>query len=496
MRLVAIDSVRPSTYNPREADAARLRFVELSLRKLGFVLPIYATKSGEILSGHQRQHVAKSMGFTEIPVEFVDEMDLERRKAVNILFNRATNDLGKAATCASVSRRLGQIDIEALAREIPDADDPFPCMRAAGRPTKPLADANLDLFDRYCVQMAARLADVAPVMPVVVSDAGRVINGVGRLFHLAQSGAPTVPCVVLPKSRADFASAMLNLLTMDFAIEKKYADTLRYNSFRRAKTFRAGLGRGFAVGVFGDVRSKDILRLSQSQARKFTLKYGTYILDFGAGRMTDTAILKAAGISCVPFEPFICDGDKINPDASRENARAFLAEVRTGARFSAIFISSVFNSVPFREDRARCLAICAALCNPKSLLSVWAMSTRHPNVLNDNQQSARRASENIFSLDYEAGIRLGSFSSGNPKVQKYHTGAELRDLCSEWFHSVKMRDFKGDWLVECSAPRPVDPAKLRAALDFEFDLPYPGGERMGLAAEARVAFSKNLGLKL
>ncbi len=39
-------------------------------------------------------------------------------------------------------------------------------------------------------------------------------------------------------------------------------------------------------------------------------------------------------------------------------------------------------------------------------------------------------------------------------------------------------------------------ARLREAIDFEFDLPYPDGSRMGLAAEARAAFSKRLGVSL
>jgi len=47
-----------------------------------------------------------------------------------------------------------------------------------------------------------------------------------------------------------------------------------------------------------------------------------------------------------------------------------------------------------------------------------------------------------------------------------------------------------------SGPLPVDMARLREAIDFEFDLPYPDGSRMGLAAEARAAFSKRLGVKL
>jgi hypothetical protein len=48
----------------------------------------------------------------------------------------------------------------------------------------------------------------------------------------------------------------------------------------------------------------------------------------------------------------------------------------------------------------------------------------------------------------------------------------------------------------CANPRKIDKKKLKAALAFEFDLPYPDGSRMGLVAEAEAAFSKRLGIKL
>ena len=73
IKLVPIDAVQASEYNPRRNDEKRLALTELSLRKLGFLLPIYADESGEILSGHQRHLVASRMGFRQIPVEYGHE---------------------------------------------------------------------------------------------------------------------------------------------------------------------------------------------------------------------------------------------------------------------------------------------------------------------------------------------------------------------------------------------------------------------------------------
>ena len=42
----------------------------------------------------------------------------------------------------------------------------------------------------------------------------------------------------------------------------------------------------------------------------------------------------------------------------------------------------------------------------------------------------------------------------------------------------------------------VDPKKLAEALDFEFELPYPDGSRMGLSGRARAVFERRLGIAL
>ena len=120
--LEPIDAVRPSTYNPRSAVPERLDLIELSLRKLGFIAPIFADSDGEILSGHQRHLVASRMGATHVPVFRTKALDLDQRKALNIVFNRATNDFDFNSTPGRVTSELQSLDIEALAARIPDKE--------------------------------------------------------------------------------------------------------------------------------------------------------------------------------------------------------------------------------------------------------------------------------------------------------------------------------------------------------------------------------------
>ena len=142
IELVPVSALHPAPYNPREADTERLELVALSLRKLGFLLPLVATKDGEILSGHQRHRMAAAMGASRVPVLHADIQGAKRR-GLNILFNRATNDISVQDTEQDMITALHDADVEALAAELPDipTDSPdfYPCMTAELREVRPLA---------------------------------------------------------------------------------------------------------------------------------------------------------------------------------------------------------------------------------------------------------------------------------------------------------------------------------------------------------------------
>ena len=465
IKLVPIDAVKASEYNPRRNDEKRLALAELSLRKLGFLLPIYADEHGEILSGHQRQLVARRMGFPEIPVEYVSEKELGERKAVNVLFNRATNDLQKQDTCAIVKKRLYEMDIQAMTEALPDIEpgspESYPCVYALRRmDTVKLAKANHRNFDAHTKQLAKSLErKIRAFMPIVIGEEGNVINGIGRLQTAAEASRKVVPCVQIKKEQEAFASAMLNLLSMDFDMESNYADDLRFNSFMRERNTRetdaagnAALGDGFFKGVFPKNNGRDFC-----------------ILD-GAALET-------------------------HKEKSLEIASRFLDEVEAGTPYSSVFISSVFNSVPFMTDRKQIAVIAAALCYRDGMVVCWCQSDKAPQFVNTKKKFLTAEKTLTFDLDYEPNTILGDLGE-HPKVQKGHTEAEMREIFTPCLGKItRLELISKFWYLEAENPK-VDPAALAAALDFEFELPYPDGTKMGLSARAREAFEHRLGIKL
>lgn len=500
IELMPVSALRPAFYNPREADAQRLELVRLSLRKLGFLLPLVATMDGEILSGHQRHHEAVDMGASRVPVMRVDVPEAQRR-GINILFNRATNDIALQDTERDMGKALSGADMRALADKLPDipVDSPafYPCMAAEMRDVLPLARHNVCRFVRHAANVGRMLARLHVNLPIVATPGGDVINGIGRLEAAARKGRKEIAVVMLDEGRAELAAAMLNLLSMDFRFTGENADFLRYGAFRRAWLRRTYLGTAFVLPVYRHKRLSDV-RLDAKFLARWKAACGESVLDFGCGQGDEARMLRQAGIRVTEFEPYPAVSNTVSREKGRASALGFLSAVRAGTQFSAIFVSSVLNSVPFPEDREHILRIVAALCGPETLVCATARGTKSSawGWVTEGESLSERASRGCnFPLGMEKGVMLGDLAA-SPKVQKFYEVAEFRDLFARHFGSVETGQTDGMVTARCRKPLLFQPRDLTASLRFEFNLPYPDGKRMELVKQALDAFSVRLGLPL
>lgn len=506
VHVIGADAIAPSTYNPRKAIADRLELVDLSLRKLGFLLPIYATPEGEIVSGHQRHFVAtQRLGWDVLPVQRIPSMSLDARRRLNIAFNRGTNDMDPNQVPADVIGRLDRDAVVAQLQSLPDVTDDgrFPCATGRMVNTAELikrTGAQME-FSRFVV--ARNLRNDGALMPVVVDEGMRLINGHGRLLVASYRRETEVWTVVVPNGVAGPARAMLNYLTMEFDIHTRYADELRYNS--RKLTFggtKRMLGRVMTIGLPPRKGGWDLSTADQKRA--WSTRFGISVLDFGAGLLGETKILQAAGVDCTPFEPFtvgrqVPGSPRDTPDLklSKESALAFLGRVASNTIWQSIFVSAVMNSVPFQEDRRHIVCLLAALCSrPTSIFSHSQQvgNAHSQSIMGRTALNASSAMCTNFRLDYEPNVSL---SCGQTfKMQKYWTPAEYEQLWRESFAVVSISASGQDVYAVCRSPKPLDVNRLRQAIEYEFDLPHPGGKRLGLVAEAKSAFARRLNIAL
>jgi len=109
---VSIDSIRPNDYNPNRQSEHDFELLCRSMMEDGFTQPIIVIKSNrEIVDGEHRWRAAKTVGYKEIPVVFVD-MTPEQARISTLRHNRArgTEDFNLSAQVLRDLQKLGAID--------------------------------------------------------------------------------------------------------------------------------------------------------------------------------------------------------------------------------------------------------------------------------------------------------------------------------------------------------------------------------------------------
>lgn len=507
IELVEIDKLSAWDKNPRERDPYRFEWVKMSLAKFGFVLPVYAREDGLLYSGHQRTSAARELGFTSVPVVYLPHGDRKSERLLNVLFNLCTND---HATKADFGKKM-VMDLESLEQfiSLPNTTDLYPCLRQQELPSSTFWSQLTEDKVSYMTKMFAQiLFDLGVVMPVVTDSAGSIINGYARLKAATVYRIVTYP-VVQVADNADALRVFLNKISMSFDLKKAFGEELRYNSFRRARNEhqRQFLGGGFWTWVFqSDVQKhgigwarKNLVHMQGEILQRWIAKHGTTVVDFGAGRMPNTEKLKAVGINCIPFEPYAMKPgtEQISLSAARIITRNFLRVLESQTNIDSIFCSSVFNSVPFAEDREHLMVLFQALCYRGATLYLYTRSDAplaSGVFANSTNRNGRK--QMAILLDSEPGTYIGEIVK-TPKIQKLYSKDELIAAGRRYFHSVRFHPADGSNIgIECAGSRSINPSALIEAIKFEFDLPYPGDRRMDLVDEALDAFSQFTGIDL
>ncbi len=110
------------------------------------------------------------------------------------------------------------------------------------------------------------------------------------------------------------------------------------------------------------------------------------------------------------------------------------------------------------------------------------------NAIGRTNYSETQFSHANMIANFESNTILGEIISGAPKAQKFYTLPELKEQVEKYYHNVIGFDSGNNVYCHGSAPRKIDKKKLREAIEFEFNLPYPNDKSLGMEKEAIKAF--------
>ncbi len=92
VQYVPINQLKPSEYNPRKWDKDTTEQLTESIKRYGLVDPILINMAENrqfvVVGGNYRLHIAKLLGYSEVPTVHVNIPDIEKEKELNIRLNK------------------------------------------------------------------------------------------------------------------------------------------------------------------------------------------------------------------------------------------------------------------------------------------------------------------------------------------------------------------------------------------------------------------------
>lgn len=93
---VSVSKLKPAEYNPRSWSKKAIYDLKKSIATFGLVEPILAnsapSRKNIVIGGHFRLHVAKLLGYKEVPVCYLNIPNIEKEKRLNLTLNKVEGD--------------------------------------------------------------------------------------------------------------------------------------------------------------------------------------------------------------------------------------------------------------------------------------------------------------------------------------------------------------------------------------------------------------------
>jgi len=477
IQLIDISKVSKAEYNPRKRDKKRFDLLKLSLQIFGWLMPAFIDENNVLLSGHQRTEAWEELGYNQIPVIKLTGLSLDQKKSFNLLFNLATNDLERNIKI----KNLPQINTEVSQEN----SNLYSCLE-----TKIISidkvKWNKDLFDDG-FQYSNSLIKKNVFIPIVIDKDYNIINGSKRLVSLLRNGYKEAECIIYKGQNSKTVKKFLNCISMDFKIEDKYSDILKYSSFRRPRLIRKSLGMGYLAWI-GFKRGVDFNFQNESHQSKFIKFFGRNQIEIGGGHLTEHNKIKTF-INHNSFEPYHCVNNNPSLEASRKITNVFLENLEKKKKWSSVIIPSVFNSVPFERDRENIVIIAGVFDCPVyiNLLTI----TKQQFVIVTGKKTNKDALNSIYMpANYEKNVIIGSIDEGKPKAQKAYELQEAKTFFTKFYKNVKIYSKHNQFFVKLKGPIKVSEQRFIEAVEEEFNLPYPNNQSLQMQNKAIQVLKK------
>lgn len=440
VEMIKLAALKPAAYNPREIGRQQFEDLKASLELIGCVLPVIVNKSNNvIIAGHQRCRALSAIGATDVPAVFVEGITIADEMTFNQLHN------GTEQRASGVWSYTGN------------------------SPTGSFCELDNSDFEIRGVSRVA-LKEICRLLTRYGNVLSCVICG-GRVYI---GGAYVRACQLLGSRVNAYICAPSMSHHLDVYFSKHYGE-YNYDHIER-KTYIQGLAQlhrnvkmkpGIKKLYASKTYCEGVIPYLQGKSRTLS------ILDFGCGKGAYIQSLKAEGYGAIGIEFY--NNNTVSIDIAKGNQQidALIWHLKTRGRFDIVVCDSVLNSVDSMDAELSVLRCLNAFCKPNGALFISGRPIKDAH--GHNMQHISSESKNFITFLDRDGF-TAHFRRGNWYFQKYHSRETFEaSLSTASLRANKIVDNKSSFWAQCSKTGEIENAAIRAAIDFEFNLPLPGG---------------------
>ena len=450
-----VTNLHPAPYNPRQLEDDAFEALQRSILALGMVKPIIVADTGTIVAGHQRTRALLATGKTTTPAYVISNLNQQDEMKFNQLHNGTDLDTGDEHVTVPPSDVTGYVDVPcALVTGNP---------RAAGGPLRHTICGLLTLYGPWGGIVATKSGKCLSGAQYALSC--KLVNLPVRVYYVEDTAAMQVRAI-FQKQYGTFSYEHLPKTT--------YAQT--FAQMYRTRTDKDGRPRGVKAPNYEKIYIPGF-------------QPGERILDFGCGQGDYVRLLQERGVRIWGVEFFYRIGSYLNTEAVHRMIDSLIAALDAEGRFDTVICEFVLNSTDSLQAERSVLTCLNALCKPGG--HIYA-SGRTLESVEDTLNVTGATQENLVFLDdngYTARLLKGQWF-----YQKYHSKKMRLDLAHAYIGpdagTGNAPRAKGTFLLSGTKAFELPPAQVAAALAFEFNLMWPGGQTVNRHREIRAAYER------
>jgi len=452
-----ITDIQGAEYNPRKITEQDLEALRESINRLGIVKPIIV-RNKTIVAGHQRTKSLRAIGVTRAPVYWLQQdTNIWDEVRFNQLHNGTELDFGDENIRVTSPLRIGFNEV-----------------------SRDNLEANFNgqgaIIRRSICELVGRYG---PWGACVASPSGEVIHAAQYALAAAASGVPLYVYVV-PEESTSFARAMLSRAYGRFS----------YDGIERNTYIQSLAQPPRPVNAAGKVKLSRLyaFKVEPLLAENPSLR----VLDFGAGRGECARQMRARGFHVRDIELFRrANGNEINKAAVWRMISQTLGDIRQNGQFDMVVCQAVLNSIDSLDAEAGVVGCCCLFCKPGGQLVINGRSLEHYQAVVATSQAAAGTFKRPEFLDEHGFSSI--YRDGRWFFQKYYTIEQAVALIERFGFEIEYAEscpqaIKNYWVIVARKVRDLSADEYRKHIDFEFELPWPDGSRVGRSKQVREAF--------